>query len=83
MAQKITRKLTLAGIGLAGVSGLLAFALIGPGAALAEPSPSPSASASAKADRDAKRAQHQQQRNEVAQQHQNAIAETTNGRVLL
>jgi ABC-type phosphate/phosphonate transport system substrate-binding protein len=56
------RKATLAGIGLAGAGGVLAFALMGPGAALADPTPSPSASASASAsprDHEDKRAERQ------------------------
>ena len=40
------RKLTLAGIGVAGATGLLGLALATSGAAFAEPSPSPSGSAS-------------------------------------
>jgi hypothetical protein len=40
------RKVTLAGIGVAGAGGLLALALAGPNVAFADPSPSPSGSAS-------------------------------------
>lgn len=47
MTRSIRRKVTFAGLGVAGAGGLLAFALIGPNAALADPSPSPSSSSSA------------------------------------
>lgn len=49
MTRSIRRKVTFAGLGVAGAGAVLAFALAGPGAALADPSPSASASASAEA----------------------------------
>jgi hypothetical protein len=46
MTRSIRRKVTFAGIGVAGAGALLAFALAGPNAAFADPSASPSGSAS-------------------------------------
>jgi hypothetical protein len=43
------RKITIAGIGVAGAGGLLALVLAGPNVAFADPSPGPSGSASASA----------------------------------
>ena len=67
MARQLTRKLTFAGLGVAGAGGLLGLALIGPTNAFADPSPSPSASASAnpKADRGAARAAQENARAEA------------------
>jgi len=55
------RKLTLAGIGVAGATGLLAIGLVGSGVASADPAPAPSSSASGGpgAARDAERAKQQ------------------------
>lgn len=49
MTRSIRRKVTFAGLGVAGAGGLLALALAGPNAAFADPSPSPSGSASSSA----------------------------------
>lgn len=55
MTRSIRRKVTFAGLGVAGAGALLAFALAGPNAALADPSGSaaPSASSSASGSADA------------------------------
>jgi len=47
MTRSIRRKVTFAGLGVAGAGALLAVALAGPNAAFADPSPAPSGSASA------------------------------------
>ena len=47
MTRSIRRKVTFAGLGVAGAGALLAVALAGPNAAFADPSPSPSGSSSA------------------------------------
>jgi hypothetical protein len=53
MTRSIRRKVTFAGLGVAGAGALLAVALAGPNAALADPSPSGSASPSASSSADA------------------------------
>ncbi|GAA1035160.1 hypothetical protein GCM10009557_42050 [Virgisporangium ochraceum] len=53
MTRSIRRKVTFAGLGVAGAGAPLAFALTGPNAALADPSPSGSASPSASSSADA------------------------------
>ncbi len=47
MTRSIRRKVTFAGLGVAGAGALLAVSLAGPNAAFADPSPSPSGSSSA------------------------------------
>jgi predicted trehalose synthase len=69
MASSTRRKVTFAGIGLAGAAGLLGIALAGSGTALADPSgsPSPSASASAGASAPTKADRRAQQQDKLAE----------------
>jgi hypothetical protein len=74
MTRSIRRKVTFAGLGVAGAGGLLALALAGPNAAFADPSPSPSGSASSPASPDSGKAgpgRHQADR----EARQNELAE--------
>lgn len=67
------RKVTLAGIGVAGAGGLLALVLAGPNVAFADPSPSPSGSASASAG--AGKGKSQADREAAREARQNELAE--------
>lgn len=67
MTRSIRRKVTFAGLGVAGAGALLAVGLAGSGAALADPSPSPSGSASAAAPGFGRWADREARRNERAE----------------